>query len=224
MDNVVRLFPRGRRHARTSSRAANRVSKSEVTPASIALLVPSNADQYSAGILSLWCHLETCVAEAPGNSEAKASRDFPHNSMIERNEVKSVMAQSLGQLVLKSKANPSLDCDLPLGHNVRMATKSKKSLSDYDLGFLARTFAAREALNMTQDEFAEQLGGMSQDTYKQYETRGPLPHHLIDPFLNLTGVSWEYLFTGRGEGPAWRERYKVLVERQKTKKKLKSVA
>lgn len=197
---------------------------SDVRPASIARLVESSAAQYSAGMLSLCHHLETCVAVAPGSSDAKASRDLPHNSIIARNEVKSIMSPILGQLVLKGKANSSLDCEMPLGHNVPMASKAKKPLSEYELGFLARTFMARQQTHMTQDEFAGKLGGLSQDTYKQYEVRGPLPHHLIDPFLNLTGVTWEYLFTGRGVGPAWRERYKELLDRQKTKKKLKTAA
>lgn len=105
-----------------------------------------------------------------------------------------------------------------------MAASRKKPLSKYDLEFLARTFAAREAVGFTQEQMGARLGGMSQDHYKQYEIRSPLPHHLIHPFLETAKISFEYLFTGRAEGPAWRERYEVLAERQKTKKKLKKAA
>lgn len=105
-----------------------------------------------------------------------------------------------------------------------MAKLSKKVLSDYDLRFLARTFAAREAANMTQEQMGAKLGGLPQDTYKQYEIRSTLPHELIDPFLSLTKVSYEYLFTGHVEGPAWRDRYARLVEKQKASKKAKKAA
>jgi hypothetical protein len=105
-----------------------------------------------------------------------------------------------------------------------MAKSSKKSLSKYDLEFLARTWAAREAIGKTQADFANLLGGLSQDHYKQYEVRSPLPHELIASFLELTKVSYDYLFTGRAEGPAWRDRYKVLLERQEKPKRAKKAA
>lgn len=105
-----------------------------------------------------------------------------------------------------------------------MAKHSKKPLSDYDLRFLARTFAAREAAKMTQEQMGMKLGGLPQDTYKQYEVRSPLPHDLVDPFLALTKVSYEYLFTGHADGPAWRERYLHLVEKQSAVKRPKRAA
>ena len=97
------------------------------------------------------------------------------------------------------------------------AKPPRNPLSDYELAFVARTFAAREAKSLTQDKLAAQLCGVSRGTYKQYETRNPLPHHLIDDFLRETGVSWEYLFTGRGKGPDWRIRLQILIERQNVK-------
>jgi hypothetical protein len=134
------------------------------------------------------------------------------------------MPTHIGQVVLIDKANPSLDETLLLGQNVPMANQRKKPLSKYELGFLARTWAARESKDLSQDKFGEQLGGFSQDHYKQYEIRGMLPHELIPKFLELTGVSYDYLFTGRAAGPAWRERYQVLLERQEKSKKVKKAA
>ena len=105
--------------------------------------------------------------------------------------------------------NESVAVEVPTT-TVRTATEVQKlrapakpprnPLSDYELAFVARTFAAREAKSLTQDKLAAQLCGVSRGTYKQYETRNPLPHHLSDDFLRETGVSWEYLFTGR-RGP-----------------------
>lgn len=39
--------------------------------------------------------------------------------------------------------------------------------------------------------------GIDRETYKQYETRTPLPHDMIPPFLELTGHDPWFLFTGR---------------------------
>jgi len=99
----------------------------------------------------------------------------------------------------------------------------RNPLGDFDLRFLARTYAARKLKFETQQEIAEELG-MTQDHYKQYEVRGPLPHDLIDRFLRKTGVSYEWLFAGRGPGPAWQERYEQLLERQKKPKKGRKAA
>jgi transcriptional regulator with XRE-family HTH domain len=105
-----------------------------------------------------------------------------------------------------------------------MANERKKSLSRYDLEFLARTCAAREAVGMTQAQLGEKLGRLTQDHYKQYEIRTPLPHYLIPAFLEATKVSYDYLFTGRAEGPAWRTRYQELLERRNKKKVAKKAA
>lgn len=100
----------------------------------------------------------------------------------------------------------------------------RRPLTDFECRFLARTCAARK-LVASQDEFAGSLqDGMKQDHYKQYETRSPLPHALIDRFLKLTGVSYEWLFTGRGAGPAWQERYQELLSKQQKPKKSKKAA
>lgn len=105
-----------------------------------------------------------------------------------------------------------------------MAKSSKKPLSDYELGFMARTWAARDAKGWSQKLMGEKLGGLSQDTYKQYETRGMLPRPLVGAFVALTGISFEYLFDGKAEGPAWRERFSELASKQQPVKKARRVA
>jgi hypothetical protein len=210
------------RHARASagSRAAKLVSKSAVTSAARAFSVAKTAAHHSDGILLRWPHLVTAVTGAP-TSAAKASRE-DQSSMIERNEVKSDILTHIGQSVLKHKAILSLDCELPLGHTVRMA---KKVLTDFECRFLARTYAARKLKFDTQDEIAPMLQeGMKQDSYKQYEARNILPMELVDRFVKLTGVNHEWLISGRGPGPAWQERYQKLLEKQKKPKRGKRAA
>lgn len=212
--NVVR-FPR-RRHARTSSagcRAAKPVSTSAVTRLMVAVSVARTADHHSAGTLSRCHHFETADGLAP-MSAAMASREG-QRSMMDLNDSKLLMISPIGQTVLQSKANPSLDLKLSLGHNVPM---TKRVLTDFEMRFLARTFAARKLVSDSQADFAAQLEeGMEQDHYKQFEVRSKLPHELIDQFLSLTKVSYEWLFTGRGKGPAWQARYEELVARQAKK-------
>jgi hypothetical protein len=209
-------------HARTSagSRAAKAVRISAVTPAQIARSVPSTEDHHSAGMLLRCPHLVTAVTGAP-TSAASASREG-QSPMIDRNEVKSDMTASIGQTVLKHKAFASLDCELPLGHNVPMA---KKVLTDFECRFLARVYAARKLKFETQDDIAPMLqDGMKQDSYKQFEARNIMPVEMFDKFVKLTGVSLEWLITGRGPGPAWQERYQKLLEKQRKPKKGKKVA
>lgn len=204
---IVR-FPR---HARASagSQDAKAASKSAVRPAERARSVESSGNQYSAGILSRCHHLETCVAVAPGSSTAKDSRDLPQSSMMSRNDAILAMPALLGQLVLKSKADLSLDDGLALGHNVRMA-KRPKVLTDYELGFLARTAAARLTdPKRSQAKMAATLE-VPQDTYKWYEIRSLLPHEHVPAFLAETEVTFEWLFTGIGKGPAWKGRLEEL--------------
>lgn len=193
-----------RPHARASARAANRVRTSDVTPASRARSVSSNPAQYWGGIKSLCHHLETCVADIwPGSSVASASRDRPQSSMMLRNEAnadigrsKSIVPISLGQSVLKSKADVSLDCEFARGQTVPMADQQTET--QYKSAFIARVKAARIARNFKQWQIAEALG-MPQDKYKQYESRSLLPHHLIGRFCIITHVDPEWLLTGRGE-------------------------
>lgn len=124
-----------------------------------------------------------------------------------RNDVNSGLAESviesyLGQLVLDGKPMLSHDCGEPGGQICPMGEDTSKSA--FVAAFTARTKAARKARGpkMTQQAMADLLG-IRQDKYKQYEGRSMLPHDLIPTFLIVTGVEWDWLFQGKGEGPAW---------------------
>lgn len=66
--------------------------------------------------------------------------------------------------------------------------------------FIARVRAARVARFDKQKPMITILG-LDQGTYKQYETRTPLPWRLIPKFCAATGVDIEWLLTGEGKGP-----------------------
>lgn len=118
--------------------------------------------------------------------------------MTSRKERNLAIREVLGQLVLKRKANLSLDRKKPLGHSVRMADSDSEA--QFKQAFTERVKAARIANNYKQWEMAEALG-MPQDKYKQYEGRSYLPHHLIGRFCILCHINPEWLMTGRGQKP-----------------------
>jgi hypothetical protein len=76
----------------------------------------------------------------------------------------------------------------------------KPSETEQKRAFIARVKAAREWRFSTQRPMLTILE-LDQGTYKQYETRTPLPHRFIPKFCAATGVSVEWLLTGTGEGP-----------------------
>jgi transcriptional regulator with XRE-family HTH domain len=59
--------------------------------------------------------------------------------------------------------------------------------------FCARVRAAREVNRKTQAQMA-QLLGVTESAYEKYESRTPLPHHLVVPFAEATGVDLAQLF------------------------------
>jgi transcriptional regulator with XRE-family HTH domain len=75
-----------------------------------------------------------------------------------------------------------------------------KTEAQYKQAFIERVKAARDAVDMTQQQIADALG-MPQDRYKQYESRSLLPHHLIGRFCIITRADPEWLVTGRGQKP-----------------------
>lgn len=119
--------------------------------------------------------------------------------MIDLNEVTSrSMQDQLGQNVLICK--PILSHDLPAveSHNCPMAKEPGKSA--FKQRFIQRVRWARDSRGLSQDGIAA-LMGISQDTYKQYETRSYLPHDLVPLFLLATGVDAQWLYTEKGKGP-----------------------
>ncbi len=69
-------------------------------------------------------------------------------------------------------------------------------LSKFTIDFVARTKLARKRSGLTQVEVAEILR-IDQGTYKQYETRSPLPHRFVAAFCAATHTDAHWLFTGR---------------------------
>lgn len=80
------------------------------------------------------------------------------------------------------------------------APNSTPTRSQFRGEFIARIRAAREASGRTQGEMAYALG-IPLANYEKYEGRSPLPHHLIGRFAEITRVSLDYLFLGRGPPP-----------------------
>jgi DNA-binding XRE family transcriptional regulator len=77
-----------------------------------------------------------------------------------------------------------------------MAPDDKLAASNFKSEFIARTKQARDQSGLTQQEMADILR-IKQDTYKQYETRSPLPHQYVTAFCAATHVTTQWLFTGR---------------------------
>lgn len=195
MGTIVR-FPRHHARTSTTSLAAMAVRASAVTPLSLAMSVAKIADHHSAGIACRCHHLETTQALAP-TSEAIASREG-HNSITSRKDDKSVMSSNLGQPVLKCKDFPSLDGNLSLGQNVRMAESDVEV--QYKQEFTARVKASRIATGMKQWQVAEALG-VPQDYYKHWEKGRLMPHHLIGRFCIVCRIDPVWLMTGHGAKP-----------------------
>jgi len=68
--------------------------------------------------------------------------------------------------------------------------------SKYRDAFCGRIKAAREAVELTQEEMAHALD-TTQGTYKQYETRSLMPHHIMVQFCRITGSHPWYILTGQ---------------------------
>lgn len=183
-------------HARASSRAAIKVSSSEVRPDRTATSVRNIEAQYSAGMLSRCHHLET-VGSLTNTSDAIASLEAHRAITARKFAIPDAMPRSLGPIVLKRKANLSLDGRKSLGHTVPMAESETEA--QYKGAFIERVKACRIAKGWKQWQMAEALGPMPQDKYKQYETRSLLPHHLIERFSLICGVNPQWLLTGRGD-------------------------
>lgn len=59
--------------------------------------------------------------------------------------------------------------------------------------FCARTRALRRAAGMSRGGLARSLG-IAPATYAKYETRRPLPPHLVGPFTELVGCTIDDLY------------------------------
>lgn len=108
------------------------------------------------------------------------------------------MARSLGPSVLKVKAKLSHDYHGSVGETAGMAERMTET--EEKAAFIRRTKQAREARFDSQKPMITILG-IPQGTYKQYETRTPLPHRFIPKFCAACDVDVEWLLTGVGKGP-----------------------
>jgi hypothetical protein len=190
--NVIR-FP-ARRHARASSRAAKRVSKSAVTPADLALSVDKTADHHSGGIRFLADHLRTATWLAP-TSEAMTS-NVSQSSMMEANEFKSDMPCIMGPAVPKNKSIVSHDSISHLGQPVLM------DQDDEDIAESAWREEFRERLrkaqgNRTQQVMADLLG-ISRERYSKYVggRKSMMPTRLLPRFAMICDVDLLELIEG----------------------------
>lgn len=64
--------------------------------------------------------------------------------------------------------------------------------------FIKRTRQLRKARGLTQAKMAIAMG-LSVDAYRKYETRSPMPVHLLERFSIITGRGIEFIVTGKPE-------------------------
>lgn len=204
------VVPFGALHGRASKgsrlgdlRDARPVSRSGVTPKARPVLESTIDCHHSEGMLLRCSHLRADAVVAPISSAITAGER--HRPITARKDFRGLRTMDalatsdyLGQFVLKIKAKLSHDEVRPSLDNAAMARMSE---TEEKLAFIRRVRMAREARFPTQSPMLTLLE-IDQGTYKQYETRTPLPHRFIPKFCAATGVSMEWLLTGDGKGPA----------------------
>ncbi len=183
---VVVRFP-VRRHARASSRAASRASKSEVRPTPRALSVDRTRGHHFDGMLSRLNHLIT--AQFPASTSAAIASREGHSSITDRNDVRgeseSVMNKEMGQYVPNCKAVLSHDLELSVGHSVQMREQDEKiAESAWREAFVARLRQIQG--NRTQEQMSKILG-ISRDSWNKCVNRGDQPSIRILPILAALG-------------------------------------
>lgn len=91
----------------------------------------------------------------------------------------------------------------------RRATTPKQYRDDLN----RRTRSAREDAGLSREDLVEMLSAragvkVNLEAYKKWETRNPIPHNMIIPFCEITGMDPYELLTGepfrigRSKGPA----------------------
>lgn len=177
--------------APSRERAAISARSAAVRPTRVATSVASNAVHHSDGMRSRCHHFDSCEEVDP-IAAAAAGRDG-QRSMMDRKVVgESIMHPALRRFVLTDKDGLSADLWTACPDNAGMT--EKPAISDFKSLFLARTKFAREASGKSQQEMAAALG-LEQSHYAKYETRSPLPHHLIVPFCTLCEITPAWLYS-----------------------------
>lgn len=119
--------------------------------------------------------------------------------MIALNEVKSDMADSMGQSVPKIKAIVSHDTSIRLGHNVPMDQDDEKiAETAWRQGFRKRLKEARG--KRSQKDMAGLLC-ISRDAYSKYEgaRASAMPTRLLPKFAKICGIDLVELIEGPAE-------------------------
>jgi len=96
--------------------------------------------------------------------------------------------------------NPSHNGQESSGKLVNLCYRRGSMRSVWERTFIARTKALRNARCMSQQQMADALG-IPLARYKKYESRTPMPHHLIVAFCAIVDCDFPFYFTGRGRGP-----------------------
>ena len=65
---------------------------------------------------------------------------------------------------------------------------------DYTAKFVERTRVARETAGYERPEDMAKVLAVPATTYKKYETRTCMPHHLIPRFCAIAGIGYQQLF------------------------------
>lgn len=78
----------------------------------------------------------------------------------------------------------------------------RMSETEEKAAFIRRTRMAREARFPEGQKPMYKILGIDQGTYKQYETRTPLPHRFIPKFCWACGIDTEWLLAEEGRGPS----------------------
>jgi transcriptional regulator with XRE-family HTH domain len=77
-----------------------------------------------------------------------------------------------------------------------MAGKRKKQLTGFEKSIIQRTRHARNAVDINQIKIAETMG-IPRATYANYETDRVMDIELMPKFCKITGISIEFLLTGK---------------------------
>lgn len=72
----------------------------------------------------------------------------------------------------------------------------KEAETKFNKALCIRTKAIRNKISLSQEKMSEKLD-VSFYAYQKYEIRSPIKHYLIPKFCKITGISPQYLLTGK---------------------------
>lgn len=180
MSAVILHFPRYSAASRDRVTDRSKAS-SEIRPPDLRMI----ARRHLCGTDFLQRHFFSAAAETP-SERAASSTAFQSSFMTAENRDKSSPSQGTDW---DDHAQATVVKLVPMKPPHETPTIYRKLLAQ-------RTKALREARGLTQQEMADFLG-IKWETYKKYENRSPIPHHLIPKFCTLVGTDPNYLITGQ---------------------------